>query len=124
MFHTVNKIDLTEFSTLAFRGEFKRGGSANRNLMAACWDSFGTYYDDSHVAAHKDAPSEISSELVVDISKLSGSYIVGLGMTDSEAAVEEIVMEADNTAAANAAAYDDLIEKAAAFDLLMEGVYG
>lgn len=113
VFHTVNKIDLTEFSTLAFRGEFNRGGSSGKNLMAGCWENFGTYYDEGtgKAAASTKMSTSTGSELVVDISELSGEYIVGLGLTDSTATVTEVILSAD-----------DLAAKAAAYDILMEGV--
>lgn len=94
VFHPANKIDLTEFNTLTFRGNFTRNGSAARNLMAGCWKEFGTYYDGGSGVA--DAYTMLSAlsgtELVVDISSISGEYIVGLGLTDSTAEVTEVRM--------------------------------
>lgn len=113
VFHAVNKINLTEFDTLTFRGEFKRGGSSGRNLMAACWKDFGTYYDDGSgaPAASTGLSSTTGTELTVDISKLTGEHIIGLGLTDSKATVTEVILSAA-----------DLDAKAAAYDILMEGV--
>jgi hypothetical protein len=113
VFHAVNKINLTEFDTLTFRGEFKRGGSSGRNLMAACWKDFGTYYDDGSgaPAASTGLSSTKGTELTVDISKLTGEHIIGLGLTDSKATVTEVILSAS-----------DLAAKAAAYDILMEGV--
>lgn len=113
VFHAVNKIDLTEFDTLTFRGEFKRGGSSGRNLMAACWTEFSTYYDDGAgaPAASTGLSSTTGTELTVDISDLTGEHIIGLGLTDSKATVTEVILAAE-----------DLTAKAAAYDILMEGV--
>ena len=113
VFHAVNKIDLTEFDTLTFRGTFKRGGSSARNLMAACWTDFGTYYDDGTgaPAASTGLSSTTGTELTVDISELSGEHIVGLGLTDSTATVTEVILSSD-----------DLAAKAAAYDILIGGV--
>lgn len=110
VFYPVNKIDLTDFDTLTFRGEFTRGGSAGRNLMAACWKDFGTYYDEGAGApvANADLPESTGTEIAVDISALTGEHIVGLGMTDSKAAVTEVILSASNSAEAKAAAYDIL----------------
>ena len=110
VFHTANKIDLTEFDTLTFRGTFNRGGSSPRNLMAGCWKDFGTYYDEGtgKAAASTKMSTSTGSELVVDISKLSGQHIVGLGLTDSTATVTEVILSASNSAEAKAAAYDIL----------------
>ena len=110
VFYPVNKIDLTDFDTLTFRGEFTRGGSAGRNLMAACWKNFGTYYDEGAGApvANADLPESTGTEITVDISALTGEHIVGLGMTDSKAVVTEVILSASNSAEAKAAAYDIL----------------
>lgn len=110
VFYPVNKIDLTDFDTLTFRGEFTRGGSAGRNLMAACWKDFGTYYDEGAGApvANADLPESTGTEIAVDISALTGEHIVGLGMTDSKVAITEVILSASNSAEAKAAAYDIL----------------
>lgn len=110
VFYVTNKIDITEFDTLTFRGEFKRGGSSGRNLMAACWKDFGTYYDDGSgaPAASTGLSSTTGTELTVDISKLTGEHIIGLGLTDSKAVVTEVILSASNSAEAKAAAYDIL----------------
>ena len=102
VFYPANKIDITEFDTLTFRGEFKRGGSAGRNLMAACWKDFGTYYDEGAGApvAYTDLTESTGTEITVDISALTGEHIVGLGMTDSKATVTEVILSAADANAA------------------------
>lgn len=94
VFHTVNKIDVTEFDSLTFRGEFARGGSSGRNLLAACWENFGSYYDegDGASAASAGLSGSAGKELTVDVSGLSGEYFLGLGLTESTAIVEEIIL--------------------------------
>ena len=111
VFYAANKIDVTDFSTIAFRGEYKRGGSVPRNCMAGCWRSFGTYYDggSGSPAASAALSGTSGSELVVNVADLTGEYYVGLGLTDSKAVITEIIMSAD-AASAKAAAYDILTE--------------
>ena len=94
VFHCSEKIDLTDFNTLTVRGTFTRTGEQSRNLMVGCWKQFSTYYDDGNGVADAYAKLEGTSgtELVVDISALSGLYIVGLGITSSTAVVTEAIL--------------------------------
>lgn len=94
VFHCSEKIDLTDFNTLTVRGTFTRTGEQSRNLMVGCWKQFGTYYDDGNGVADAYAKLEGTSgtELVVDVSTLSGFYIVGLGITSSTAVVTEVIL--------------------------------
>lgn len=94
VFHCEDKIDLTDFNTLTIRGTFTRTGEQSRNLMAGCWKEFGSYYDDGNGVADAYAKLEGSSgtELVVDVSTLSGFYIVGIGITSSTAEVTEALL--------------------------------
>jgi len=90
--YCANKIDLSRFSTITFKGSFTRGGSQGINCAAFCWTALGSYYAYENVAASVGLSAASGTELVLDVSGVSGSHYVGLGLTNSSARITEILM--------------------------------
>lgn len=88
MYYTANQIDLTPYKTVVFEGEFTRGGTVARNFYAAVWSSIGTYYT-SNVIKSKESPSQSFSKIEVDVSSVSESAYIGLGLTQSKAVISK-----------------------------------
>lgn len=84
--YAADPIDLTDFKSLVFEGDFTRGGtsSATRNLSFCAWSSFPSYYYVSSTkAAGQDVPGTTATMITVDVSSLNGFYYVGCGATYS-----------------------------------------
>ena len=92
VFHTAKKIDLRHFNYITFTGNFTRGGSAEINLLCGCWESFGTYYSTSYVAA-TEMNKTSATEIKVNISNVNRECYVGIGMvTGSKAEITSILL--------------------------------
>ena len=88
--HTAKKINLKNFSTLTFRGSFKRGGTADINLTCGCWTQFGAKFAD-YLAASSTIAS--GTEVIVNVAALTDEYYVGIGMASpTEATVTSILL--------------------------------
>lgn len=92
IYTTVNPVDLTNYSVLALEGTFTVTGSVNLTLYA--WTSISTYYGDN-VAAQINVPSGgMTGKLELDISQLTGDYIVGFGMNTAQGTPASVDMTA------------------------------
>lgn len=85
-------MNLTNFKTITCKGTFTRGGSYARNLGIGVWNSpVPTYYYTDAVAFY-GLSSASGTSISLSVANLTGSYIVGLGLTDSTAVVTEFVL--------------------------------
>jgi hypothetical protein len=79
--HTVNAIDISDYSTIIFEGDFKRAGTSEVNLIAGIWESpLPTYYSTNAVAKQTSSASTFT-RIELNVVGITGKYIVGLGMT-------------------------------------------
>lgn len=78
-------VDLTPYKTLVFEGEFQRSGDRARNLTAAVWSTFGTYYATaSEMRVYFQMENaETINRIELDVSNLEGLGYPGIGVTDS-----------------------------------------
>lgn len=83
--HTANKIDLTAGNTLRFVGTLKPASNTGFWATICVWSEFGSTYQDN-LAAYYDATDEVSGEVSIDISSLSGEYYVGFALYGSSSA--------------------------------------
>ena len=88
IYYTTQKIDLTPYKTIVFEGNFKRGGTVERNFMLGVWTSIGTYYT-SNLAAYKYMPSTTGTVIKLDISSINQSCHIGLGLVNSLAKISK-----------------------------------
>ena len=75
MYHTANKIDLTDYSTLKFYGRIVDSSGYNRSGVGV-WSDIGAYANTNRVAMStgNDASSNTRS---IDVSSLTGEYYIG-----------------------------------------------
>ena len=91
VFHTANKIDLTDYDTITFYGNFYRGGSSNYNLTFGCWSELSVYFSKNLAAS--STPSGTNTKVTLDVSNVSGEYYIGIGLVDSSTAtINSVVM--------------------------------
>jgi hypothetical protein len=79
MVHAAQKINVGDFNTVTFTGEFYRGGTATNNLILGAWGDLGGTYYTSTCSARTDVPSQTGS-VTLDISGLHGKFYIGLAM--------------------------------------------
>lgn len=85
IYHTINKIDLTNYSTLIMNGKMWNYGGGNGVTPAICVWSAVTYDNYSNGLAASVGPGGNISTFAdhsLDISSLSGSYYVGIASTN------------------------------------------
>lgn len=91
IFYAANKIDLTPYKTVKFKGKFTRGGSVEKNLCAAVWSSIGTYYTSNMLAS--TYPSTTNTSVInIDVESVNREAYVGLGLTQSKAEMTNITL--------------------------------
>lgn len=88
-------IDVTDYDTIHFVGWFAIGGSSSNNLIAGIWheiDDTDYYATSNQLMAYAKMDSSTATELVIDVSNVSGLAYVGIGLTDSLAEITDIYM--------------------------------
>lgn len=92
VFHTANKIDVSNYNTLTFEGTFTRGGSVSHNLMGACWSNFGSFYSNENVLVSTKLTNTPASVITVDVSDVNEPCYIGLGMVSSSAVITKVYL--------------------------------
>lgn len=87
IYHTANKVDLTDFSTVTFDGVMTRNSTGNV-LYFSVWTDLGTYFTTNRVANLK-LESNKDGEVTLDISEVTGECYVGFGLYSNS---PEVVM--------------------------------
>lgn len=88
-------VDLTPYKTLVFEGEFTRGGSVPRNLIAAVWSKIGTYYATTNEMRvnFQMENAETINRIELDVSNLEGLGYPGIGVTSSSVKITACYLE-------------------------------
>jgi hypothetical protein len=82
-------VDLTPYKTLVFEGEFTRGGSSAKNLIAAVWSTIGTFYatENQMLKFYQMASTGTVDRIEIDVSNIDGLGYPGIGVTMSSAKI-------------------------------------
>jgi hypothetical protein len=82
-------VDLTPYKTLVFEGEFTRGGSSAKNLIAAVWSTIGTFYatENQMLKFYQMASAGTVDRIEIDVSDIDGLGYPGIGVTMSSAKI-------------------------------------
>lgn len=90
--HTAQKIDLTKYNTITFKGTLK--GSSQYAAMGLCvWSSFGTYWKSASATSYVEG-SKTVTDGTLDVSSLSGSYYVGFGVyVNASCTITEVILK-------------------------------
>lgn len=82
-------VDLTPYKTLVFEGEFTRGGSSAKNLIAAVWSTIGTYYATQNqiLKSYQMESTGTINRIELDVSGIDGLGYPGIGLTASSAKI-------------------------------------
>lgn len=83
------KIDLTDFSTLTFKGQIVDDTEYNSHVGLGIWSSFGSYVDSNRVAS---ITGKQSGEMNLDISGLKGEHYIGFWSLNHNQVSRYIVM--------------------------------
>ena len=87
---TKNKIDLTGYQTLTFRGDVTTLGECS----LAIWSSTTGDYMPSSVASAAISTTGVSVECSLDLSAITGSYYIGLALKNTNAiAMKQLYLE-------------------------------
>ena len=87
LYRTVNKIDLSQYNTLAVELAVSANDSHPEYFTFGVWSELLEYYR-YNLAAYYNPLSNIGSTVInIDISKLNGSYYVGYGLYNRELTV-------------------------------------
>ena len=87
---TKNKIDLTGYQTLTFRGDVTTLGECS----LAIWSSTTGDYMPSSVASASISTTGVSVECSLDLSAITGSYYIGLALKNTNAiAMKQLYLE-------------------------------
>lgn len=81
LFHISKPIDLSKYSKIVVEGDFNCAGSSTNNLLLGVYESPLPSYYSSDAVAKKAGTLGTSKKMELDISNISGKYIVGIGMT-------------------------------------------
>ena len=83
------KSDLTDFSTLTFKGQIVDDTSSNTHVGLGIWSSFGNYVNSNRAAC---ITGKRSGEMNLDISGLKGEYYIGFWSLNNNKVSRYIVM--------------------------------
>lgn len=85
--HPVNKIDLTEYSTVVFDGIIS-GATAYASLCnLRVWSEFGNYSSVGY-SASVTIQKNVDGEVSLDVSELSGKFYIGFGLWTASPKIE------------------------------------
>ena len=85
--HPVNKIDLTEYSTVVFDGIIS-GATAYASLCnLRVWSEFGNYSSVGYYAS-VTIQKNVDGEVSLDVSELSGKFYIGFGLWTASPKIE------------------------------------
>lgn len=83
VFRTALSVDLTQYKTVVFEGEFKRSGSYATGLRACAWSELSGYYG-NNILANVDAETKDPFyRIELDVSAVEGVGIIGFGMSNA-----------------------------------------
>jgi len=86
-----NKIDLTHYKTLTFKGLFEYENS-NSNAYYCCWTEFGDTYQ-KNIAASAIYKANNTEKVVIDVSALTGEHYIGVGVRSARVRIDECYLE-------------------------------
>lgn len=89
--HCRNKIDLTNYKTLTFKGLFEYE-NANSNAYYCCWTDLSDTYQ-KNIAVSAIYTENNTADVVLDVSALEGEHEIGIGIRSCRLRLDECYLE-------------------------------